>query len=102
MVQLVAAARLRGGQRLRGEVHGGPAVLQPVEQQARHAAGDGRGLLGARQLRQGQPIAAQALLCAEVDGVGEGAETADEVEVGRAEGAGEVVLLPHAEEREEL
>lgn len=57
------------------------APLQAVEQELGHARRDGRGVAGLGQLGQVQPLAAQTLLSAEVDVVGERAEAADDVHV---------------------
>lgn len=102
MVQLVKHPRVDGRKLLHGEVDGVEAALQTVQQQPGHARRDGRGFLGAGQLGEVQPLAAQTLLRAEVDVVGERAEAADEVHVGHAEGAGVVVLLADAQQRPEL
>lgn len=102
MVQLVEHPGVDGGQLLHGQVDPVEAPLQAVQQKPGHARGDGRGVAGPGQLGQLQPLAAQALLGAEVDVVGERAESADDVHVRHAEGAGVVVLLPDAEQRSEL
>lgn len=102
MVQLVEHPRVDGRQLLHGQVDVVEASLQAVEEEAGHARRDGRGLLGAGQLGQVQPLAAQALLRAEVDVVGERLQSADDVHVRHAEGAGVVVLLPDAEQGSEL
>lgn len=102
MIKLVEHPRVDGGQLLHGQVDVAEAVAQPVQQEPGDARGDGRGLRGLGQLGQRQPLAAQTLLGAEVDVVGEGAEAADDVHVGHAEGARVVVLLPDAEQRSEL
>lgn len=102
MVQLVELPGVHGRQLLHGQVDLVEAALQAAEQQPGHARRDGRGLAGHGQLGEVHPLAAQTLLRAEVDVVGEGAEPADDVHVRRAEGAGVVVLLPDAEQRSEL
>lgn len=102
MVQLVKHPRVDGRQLLHGEVDVVEAALQAVKQKPGDAGGDGRGGAGLGQLGQVQPLAAQTLLSAEVDVVGERAESADDVHVRHAEGAGVVVLLPDAEQRSEL
>lgn len=102
MVQLVEHPGVDGSQLLHAEVYSIEPVFQAVEQQPGHAGGDGRGLAGLGELGELQPLAAQTLLGAEVDVVGERAEAADDVHVGHAEGAGVVVLLPDAEQRSEL
>lgn len=102
MVQLVTRPRGERGKLLQAEVHGVEASLQAVQQEPGHPRGDGRGLDRPGQLGQVQPLAAHTLLDAEVDVVGQGAESADEVHVRHAEGAGVVVLLPDAEQRPEL
>lgn len=102
MVQLVEHARVDGRQLLHGEVDGVEAPLQAVEQQPSYAGGDGRGVASSGQLAEWQPLAAQALLSAEVDLVRERAQSADDVHVRHAEGTGVVVLLPDAEQGSEL
>lgn len=102
MVQLVKHPRVDGRKLLHGEVHPVEAVLQAVEQQSGDASGDGCGVVGFGQLSEVQPLAAQTLLSAEVDLVGERTQSADDVHVRHAEGAGVVVLLPDAEQRSEL
>lgn len=102
MVQLVKHPRVDGGELLHGEVDVVEAPLQAVKQKPGYARGDGRGGAGLGQLGEVQPLAAQTLLSAEVDVVGERAESADDVHVRHAEGAGVVVLLPDAEQRSEL
>lgn len=102
MVQLVKHPRVDSGELLHGEVDLVEALLQAVKQKPGYARGDGRGLVGLGQLGEVQPLAAQTLLSAEVDVVGEGAESADDVHVRHAEGAGVAVLLPDAEQRSEL
>lgn len=102
MVQLVKLPRVHGGQLLHGQVDAAEAPLQAAEQQPGDASGDGRGVVRLGQLGQVQPLAAQTLLSAEVDVVAERAESADDVHVRHAEGAGVVVLLPDAEQRPEL
>lgn len=102
MVQLVKHPRVDGRELLHSEVDVVEALLQAVKQEPGYARGDGRGLAGLGQLGEVQPLAAQTLLSAEVDVVGEGAESADDVHVRHAEGAGVVVLLPDAEQRSEL
>lgn len=59
-------------------------------------------MVGLGQLGEVQPLAAQTLLSAEVNVVAERAESADDVHIRHAEGAGVVVLLPDAEQRPEL
>lgn len=78
------------------------ASLQAVNEKPSDAGGDRRGLVGLGQLGEVEPLAAQTLLRAEVDVVGDGAESADDVHVGHSESAGVVVLLPDAEQRPEL
>lgn len=78
------------------------AVLQTEQEQLGQPAGDWGGFAGLCQLRQVQPLAAQALLRAEVDVVGDRAQAADDVHVGHAERARVVVLLPDAQEGAEL
>lgn len=73
-----------------------------MNQQPSDAGGDRRGLVGLGQLGEVEPLAAQTLLRAEVDVIGDGAESADDVHVGHAERAGVVVLLPDAEQGPEL
>lgn len=102
VVELVKHPRVDSRNLLHAEVHGVEASLQAVEQELGHPRGDGRGVPGLGQLGQVQPLAAQTLLGAEVDVVGEGAESADDVDVRHAEGARVVVLLPDAEQRPEL
>lgn len=102
MVELVEQSGVDGRQLLHGEVDVVEAVPQAVQEELGEAAGDGGCVAGARQLRQLQPLAAQALLCAEVDVVGQGAQAADEVHVGHAESARVVVLLPDTQEGAEF
>lgn len=102
MVELVEHPGVDGGQLLHGQVDGVEASLQAVEQELGHARGDGRGVTGGGQLSELQPLAAQTLLSAEVDVVGERAESADDVHVRHAEGSGVIVLLPDAEQGPEL
>lgn len=102
VVQLVEHPRVDGGKLLHGEVDLPEASLQAAEQKPGYARGDGRRVLGLRQLGELQPLAAQTLPGAEVDVVAERAESADDVHVRHAEGAGVVVLLPDAEQRPEL
>lgn len=102
MVQLVEQPRVDGGKLLHGEVDLVEAALQAVKQKLGHARRDGRGVVGPGQLGEVLPLAAQTLLSAEVDVVAERAESADDVHVRHAEGAGVVVLLPDAEQRSEL
>lgn len=102
VVQPVEHPWVDGGKLLHGQVDGVKAPLQTVKQQPGDTGGDGRGGVGLDQLGQGQPLAAQTLLSAEVDVVGEGAESADNVHVRHAEGARVVVLLPDTEQRPEL
>lgn len=102
MVQLVEHPRVDRRQLLHGQVDVVEASLQAAEEQPGHPRRDGRGVVGAGELGQLQPLTAQALLRAEVDVVGERAEAADDVHVGHAEGAGVVVLLPDAEQGPEL
>lgn len=78
------------------------APPQAVKQKPGYARGDGRGVAGLGQLGEVQPLAAHTLVSAEVDVVGERAESADDVHVRHAEGTGVVVLLPDAEQRSEL
>lgn len=73
-----------------------------MKEEPGYARGDWRGVVGFGELAQVEPLAAQALLSAEVDLVGERAQPADDVHVRHAEGAGVVVLLPDAEQRSEL
>lgn len=102
MVELVEHPRVDSRNLLHAEVDGVEASLQAVQQEPGHPRGDGRGVRGLGQLGQVQPLAAHTLLDAEVDVVGQGAESADDVHVRHAEGAGVVVLLPDAEQRPEL
>lgn len=102
MVQLIKHPRVDGWELLHGEVDLVEAPRHAAEQQPGYARGDGRGLVGLGQLCEVQPLAAQTLLRAEVDVVGERAESADDVHVRHPEGAGVVVLLPDAEQRPEL
>lgn len=102
MVQLVEHPRVDGRKLLHAEVDLAEATLQAVKQKPGYPRGDGRGVVGPGQLGEVQPLAAQTLLSAEVDVVGERAEAADDVHVRHAEGAGVVVLLPDAEQRSEL
>lgn len=102
MVQLVKHPGVDGRQLLHRQVDLAEASLQAVKQEPGHARSDGRGLVGLGQLGEVQPLAAQTLPSAEVDVVGEGAESADDVHVRHPEGAGVVVLLPDAEQRSEL
>lgn len=102
VVQLVKHPGVDSRQLLHAEVDLVEAALQAVKQKPGHTRGDGRGVVGLGQLGEVQPLAAQALLSAEVDVVGERAESADDVHVRHAEGAGVVVLLPDAEQRSEL
>lgn len=102
MVELVKAPGVDGRKLLHGEVDLIEAALQAVQQERGQAGGDGRGVAGSSQLADAQPLAAQTLLSAEVDLVGERAQPADDVHVGHAEGAGMVVLLPDTEEGSEL
>lgn len=102
VVELVEHPRVHSRDLLHAEVDGVEASLQAVEQQLGHPRGDGRSVAHLGQLGQVQPLAAQTLLDAEVDVVGQGAESADDVHVRHAEGAGVVVLLPDAEQRPEL
>lgn len=73
-----------------------------MKQKPGNTRGDGRGFVGLGQLGEVQPLAAQTLLSAEVNVVCERAESADDVHVRHAEGAGVVVLLSNAEQRSEL
>lgn len=102
MVQLVKHPRVDGRELLHAEVDPVEAVLQAVKQESGYASGDGCGVVGFGQLAEVQPLAAQTLLGAEVDLVGEWTQSADDVHVRHAEGAGVVVLLPDAEQRSEL
>lgn len=102
MVQLVEHPRINSRKLLHGEVDLVEAALQAVEQQLGDARGDRGGAVGLGELAEVQPLAAQTLLSAEVDVVGERAQAADDVHVRHAEGAGVVVLLPDAEQRSEL
>lgn len=102
MVQLVEHARVHGGHLLHGQVYVLKAVLESVQQQARHSRGDGGSVRGLSQLLQLQPLAAQTLVWAEVDVVGQRAEAADHVQVGHPERSGMVVLLSDTEQRLEL
>lgn len=102
MVELVKHPRVHRRNLLHAEVDGAEASLQAVEQELGHPRGDGRGVSGLGQLGQVQPLAAQTLLRAEVDVVGQRAESADDVHVRHSEGAGVVVLLADAEQRPEL
>lgn len=102
MVELVKHPRVHRGNLLHAEVDGVEASLQAVEEEPGHPRGDGRGVAGLGQRGEVQPLAAQTLLDAEVDVVGQGAESADDVHVRHAEGTGVVVLLPDAEQRPEL
>lgn len=102
MVQLVEHPRVDGGKLLHGEVDLLEAALEAVKQESGYARGDGRGVVGFGELGEVEPLAAQTLLSAEVDLVGERAQSADDVHVRHAEGAGVVVLLPDAEQRSEL
>lgn len=102
MVELVKHPRVDSRNLLHAEVHGVEASLQAVQQELGHPRGDGRGVPALGQLGQVQPLAAHTLLDAEVDAVGERAQSADEVHVRHAEGAGLVVLLPDAEQGPEL
>lgn len=102
MVELVKHPRVHSRNLLHAEVDGVEAAFQAVEQELGHPRGDGRGLAGLGQLGQLQPLTAQTLLDAEVDVVGQRAESADDVHVRHAERAGVVVLLPDAEQRPEL
>lgn len=102
MVQLVKHPRVHGRKLLHAEVDLVEAFLQAVKQKLGYARGDGRGVVGLGQLGQVKPLAAQTLLSAEIDVVGERAESADDVHVRHAEGSRVVVLLPDAEQRSEL
>lgn len=102
VVELVKHPRVHSRNLLHAEVDGVEAAFQAVEQELGHPRGDGRGVAGLGQLGQVQPLTAQTLLDAEVDVVGQRAESADDVHVRHAEGAGVVVLLPDAEQRPEL
>lgn len=102
VVELVEHAGVHSRNLLHAEVDGVEAAFQAVEQELGHPRGDGRGVARLGQLGQVQPLAAQTLVDAEVDVVGQGAESADDVHVRHAEGAGVVVLLPDAEQRPEL
>lgn len=102
MVQLVKHPRVDSSKLLHSEVDVVESLLQAVKQKLSYARGDGRGIVGLGQLGEVQPLAAQTLLSAEVDVIGERAESADDVHVRHAEGAGVVVLLPDAEQRPEL
>lgn len=102
VVELVNHPRVDSRNLLHAEVDGAEASLQAVEQELGHPRGDGRGVPALGQLGQVQPLAAHALLHAQVDVEGQGAESADDVHVRHAEGAGVVVLLPDAEQRPEL
>lgn len=102
MVQLVEHPRVDRRKLLHAEVDAVEATLQAVKQKPGDPGGDGRGGGGPGQLGEVQPLAAQTLLSAEVDVVGERAESADDVHVRHAEGAGVVVLLPDAQQRSEL
>lgn len=102
MVQLVEHPRVDGRQLFYGEVDLVEAVLQAVQQQPGDAGRDGRGAAGLGQLAHPQPLAAQTLVRAEVNVVGERAQPADEVHVRHVEGAWVPVLLPDAEQGPEL
>lgn len=102
MVELVKHPRVHSRHLLHAEVDGLEAAFQAVEQELGHPRGDGRGVAGVGQLAKVQPLTAQTLLDAEVDVVGQRAESADDVHVRHAEGARVVVLLPDAEQRLEL
>lgn len=102
VVELEEHAGVDSGQFLHGEVDVVEAVFQATQQQFGHTWGDRRGFAGLCQLSKVQPLAAQTLLSAEVNVVGEGAEAADEVHVRHSERSGMVVLLPDTEQRLEL
>lgn len=102
VVQLVKHPWVHGRQLLHGEVDVVEAALEPVKQKPGHARRYGRGVAGLGQLGEVQPLAAQTLLSAEVDVVGERAQSADDVHVRHAEGAGVIVLLSNAEQGSEL
>lgn len=102
MVQLVKHPRVDSRKLLHGEVNLAEAMLQAVKEEPGYARGDGRGVVGLGQLGEVQPFAAQTLLSAEVDVVGERDESADDVHVRHAKGARVVVLLPDAEQRSKL
>lgn len=102
MVQLVKHSRVDGRKLLHGEVDFVEALLKAVQQKLGYARGDGRGVVGLGELGEVQPLAAQTLVSAEVDVVGERAQSADDVHVRHAKGAGVVVLLPDAEQGSEL
>lgn len=102
VVELVKHPRVDSGKLLHGEVDLAEALLQTVQQQPGYTRGDGRSVAGPGQLAEVQPLAAQTLLSAEADVVGERAESAGDVHVRHAKGVGVVVLLPDAQQRSEL
>lgn len=102
VVKLVEHSGVDGRHFLHGEVDVVEAVPESVEEQAGDAAGDGGGGGGLGQLGQVEPLAAQALLGAEVDVIGQGAQAADDVHIRHAEGTRVVVLLPDAQEGTEF
>lgn len=81
MVELIKHPRINSRELLHGEVDVLEASLQAVKKEPGDARGDGRGVAGLGQLCEVQPLTAQTLLSAEVDVVGEWAQSADDVHV---------------------
>lgn len=102
MVQLVKHPRVDGWKLHHGEIDLVETLLQAVKQQPCYTRRDRRGFVGLGKLGEVQPLAAQTLLSAEVDVVGERAQSADDVHVRHAERPRVVVLLPDAEQRSKL
>lgn len=70
MVEFIEQARVNGRELLHGQVDLVEALPVPVEQQPRSSAGDGRGVGGLDQVSEVHPLAAQALVRAQLDGEG--------------------------------
>lgn len=102
MIHLVKHPRVDSRQLLHAEVNFIKAQLHAVKQKLGYARGNGCSVVGLSELHEVQPLAAQTLLRAKVDVVGERAQSADDVHVRHTEGAGVVVLLPDTEQRSEF
>lgn len=102
MIDLIEQTGVDSRNLLHAEVDLVEPVLQAVQQKFGNAACHGRGVRGFSQFGQVQPLAAQTLLCAKADVVGQWTEPADQIHVRHSERSGVVVLLPDAQERSEF